>query len=130
MWFSEAGLLAATEDEGESTKAEKGGGGGLGDGGALHKNLFESNIVIGSSRVGDVKAYAAGRDGVNGVLGIDERIGSDAADVCPIAVGGRIPAGIQRLHQIVLNTVWKTGFSMNETNLVDLIVLGPSYIDT
>ena len=31
-WFSEAGLLAATEDEGESTEAEQGGGGGLGDG--------------------------------------------------------------------------------------------------
>ena len=31
-WFSEAGLLAATEDQGKSTKAEKGGGGGLGDG--------------------------------------------------------------------------------------------------
>ena len=31
-WLSEAGLLAATEDEGKSTKAEKGGGGGLGDG--------------------------------------------------------------------------------------------------
>ena len=31
-WFSETGLLAATEYEGESTKAEKGGGGGLGDG--------------------------------------------------------------------------------------------------
>ena len=30
-WFSEAGLLAATEDECESTEAEKGGGGGLGD---------------------------------------------------------------------------------------------------
>jgi hypothetical protein len=30
-WFSEAGLLAATEDERESTKAEKGGGGGLRD---------------------------------------------------------------------------------------------------
>ena len=31
-WFSEAGLLAATEDECESTEAEKGGGGWLGDG--------------------------------------------------------------------------------------------------
>ena len=28
-WFSEAGLLAATEDEGESAEAEQGGGGGL-----------------------------------------------------------------------------------------------------
>ena len=42
-WFSETGLLAATEDEGESTEAEKGGGGGLGDGGALHKNLIKSS---------------------------------------------------------------------------------------
>jgi hypothetical protein len=32
-WFFEAGLLAATEDEGESTEAEKGGGGGFWDGG-------------------------------------------------------------------------------------------------
>jgi hypothetical protein len=31
-WFSEAGLLAATEDQGESTEAEQGGGGGLWDG--------------------------------------------------------------------------------------------------
>ena len=30
-WFSEAGLLAATEDQGKSTEAEKGVGGGLGD---------------------------------------------------------------------------------------------------
>jgi hypothetical protein len=30
-WFSEAGLLAATEDECESTEAEQGGGGGLWD---------------------------------------------------------------------------------------------------
>ena len=35
MFISEAGLLAATEDECESTEAEKGGGGGLGDGGAV-----------------------------------------------------------------------------------------------
>ena len=30
-WFSEAGLLAATEYERESTEAEKGGGGGFWD---------------------------------------------------------------------------------------------------
>ena len=39
--FSEAGLLAATEDEGESTEAEKSGGGGLGDGGEISCDRIE-----------------------------------------------------------------------------------------
>ena len=44
-WFSEAGLLAATEDECESAKAEQGGGGGLGDGGDLH--IIDESRLIG-----------------------------------------------------------------------------------
>ena len=41
-WFSEAGLLATAEDECESTEAEQGGGGGLGDCG--HRAI-ELNVV-------------------------------------------------------------------------------------
>ena len=43
-WFSEAGLLAATEDEGESTEAQKGGGGWLGDDAGLLE-LDSSNTL-------------------------------------------------------------------------------------
>ena len=99
-------LLAATEDECESTKAEQGGGGRLGDGGALHKNLFESNMPIGIAiRVGDVKADATGNDRANGVLGILERIPGDAANGGPIAIHGRVPAGIQRLKLVIYSNV-------------------------
>ena len=47
-WFSEAGLLAATEDQRESTEAEKGGGGGLWDGGEVASDIVESIKDVGS----------------------------------------------------------------------------------
>ena len=53
-WFSEAGLLAATEDEGESTEAEKGGGGGLRDGGAEHIDFRVTRSIV--FRVTEVEA--------------------------------------------------------------------------
>ena len=50
-WFSEAGLLAATEDECESTEAEKGGGGGLGDGDRISECI---DVVLEGAGAGDI----------------------------------------------------------------------------
>ena len=43
-WFSEAGLLAATEDQSKSAKAEKGGGGGLGDGARVQPHVINDRL--------------------------------------------------------------------------------------
>ena len=43
-WFSEARLLATTEDERESAKAEKGGGGGFWDGGRIQRDVVDTYL--------------------------------------------------------------------------------------
>jgi hypothetical protein len=43
-WFSVAGLLAATEDQGEATEAEKGGGGGLGDWARVQPHVINDRL--------------------------------------------------------------------------------------
>ena len=53
-WFSQAELLPATEDEGESTEAEQGGGGGLGDGYLVCHGIEVPGCSVG---VGNFKIY-------------------------------------------------------------------------
>ncbi len=43
-WFSEAGLLAAAEYECESTEADQGGGGWLGDGRSIKAHIVEDGL--------------------------------------------------------------------------------------